>query len=180
MRQFKHSFQYRPKKFPVYLHLLWLGNVSTKFENQFIADIQRCYYAVETRVVFTTRRIYYLPMTKIILFINFCVAAIVRTWDVHSRGCRNALSNRFAGRSETIILPKIALIFPVPERQTELFKLLPMSLLLDNMFWKANTVTPNSLFLLVDELLSIFPLFKLLLSNLYNLIYVNTRNFFTV
>ena len=124
------------------------------------------------------RRIYYLPMTKIILFINFCVAAIVRTWEVHSRGCRNALSNRFAGRSETIILPKIALIIPVPERQTELFKLLPMSLLLDNMFWKANTVTPNSLFLLVDELLSIFPLFKLLLSNLYNLIYVNTRNCF--
>ena len=33
----------------------WLGNFSTKFEKQITTAIQRCYFAVETRFVFTTR-----------------------------------------------------------------------------------------------------------------------------
>ena len=73
----------------------------------------------------------------------------------------------FPGRSETIILLKIALIFPVPARKTALLKSPRMILLLDSIFWKtlsvpANTVTPNSLFLPEDALLSTFPLLKLL------------------
>ena len=55
MRLFNQSSQCRPKKCPVYLHLPWLENVSTKFAKQINADIQRCYFAVETGVVFTTR-----------------------------------------------------------------------------------------------------------------------------
>ena len=38
-----------------FLHLPWLGNVSTKFEKQITTAIQRCYFAIETHVVFTTR-----------------------------------------------------------------------------------------------------------------------------
>ena len=37
-------------------------NLSTKFEKQITTAIQRCYFAVETRVVFTTRPL--LPATK--------------------------------------------------------------------------------------------------------------------
>ena len=77
---------------------------------------------------------------------------------------------------------KMALIFPVLARD---LKLLPSFLLLDNIFWKifhapANTVTPNSPFLPEDVLLFTCPLLNLILSNLFNLIYVDTMNFFTV
>ena len=58
-------------------------NLATKFEKQITTTIQRCYFAVETRVVFTTRpllpqprRMYYLPTTTIMLFINLCTTAI--------------------------------------------------------------------------------------------------------
>ena len=43
-------------------HLPWLGNVSIKFEKQITTAIQHCYFAVETRVVFTIRPL--LPATK--------------------------------------------------------------------------------------------------------------------
>ena len=62
IRQFNKSFQHGPKRRPVYLHLSWLGNDSIKFEKQIIIAIQRCYFAVETRVVFTTRSL--LPAIK--------------------------------------------------------------------------------------------------------------------
>ena len=46
----------------VYLHVPWLGNVSTRFEKQITTAVKRCYFAVEPRVVFTTRQL--LPTTK--------------------------------------------------------------------------------------------------------------------
>ena len=131
-------------------------------------------------------RMYYLFITTIILFINFCATAIVGTKDVHPKGCKNPLSNKFSSRLETIILPKIALIFPVPAKKTALLELSPMILLLDCIFWKtvpvpANTVIPNFIHSLPEDvLLSTSPLLKLRLSNLFNLISVYTRNFFTV
>ena len=99
-----------------------------------------------------------------------------------SKGCKNALSNKFSGRSKTIILLKTALIFPMPARQSTPLKLLPMTLLLESIFWKtlpvpSNTVTPNFLSLVENVPLFNFQLLKLLLSNLFNLIYANTRNF---
>ena len=102
-----------------------------------------------------------------------------------SQRLQEPLSNMFSGRSETIILFEIALIFPVPARKTAVLKSPPMTLLLNSISWKtlpvpANTVTPNSLSLFEDVLLSTSPLLKLRLSNLFNPISVDTRNFFTV
>ena len=62
IRQFNQSSQHGPKKCPVYLDLPWLENVSIKFEKQITTAIQRCYFAVETRVVITTRSL--LPAIK--------------------------------------------------------------------------------------------------------------------
>ena len=98
---------------------------------------------------------------------------------------KNALSNMFLGRSETIVLLKIALIFPVPAKKTALLKSPPMTLLLDSISWKtlpvpANTVTPNFPSFPEDVLLFISPLLKLRLLNLFNPISVHTRKFFTV
>ena len=43
------------EKCPVYLKLPWIGNVSSKFENQISKAIASCYYAVKPRVVYKTR-----------------------------------------------------------------------------------------------------------------------------
>ena len=183
-----------PKKCPVYFHLPWLGNVSTKFKKQMTTVIQRCYFTIETSVVFTTRP--FLPATKkdilpahhhnnvIYQFVCSCNSRYVGC-TVHPKGCKNILSNLFPGRSETIILPKIALIFPVPAKKTALLKSPPMTLLLDSIFWKTlpvpvNIVTPNSLFLSEDVLLSTSPLLKLRFSNLFNQFSVDTKNVFTI
>ena len=57
IRQFNQSSQpqHEPKKCPIYLHLSLIENVSTRFETQITTAIERCYFVVETRVVFTTR-----------------------------------------------------------------------------------------------------------------------------
>ena len=44
-----------PEKFPVYLKLPWIGNVSSKFENQINKAIASYFYAVKPRVVYSTR-----------------------------------------------------------------------------------------------------------------------------
>ena len=62
IQQFNQSSQHGPKKCRVYLHLPWLETISTKFEKQITTAIQRCYFAVETRVAFTIRPL--LPATK--------------------------------------------------------------------------------------------------------------------
>ena len=44
-----------PEKCPVYLKLPWIGNVSSKFENQISKAITSCHYAVKPPVVYNTR-----------------------------------------------------------------------------------------------------------------------------
>ena len=52
-----------PEKSTVYLKLPWIGNISSKFENQINKVITSCFYAVEPRVVYSTRVM--LPSAKI-------------------------------------------------------------------------------------------------------------------
>jgi len=49
------------EKCPVYLHIPWIGNVSTRFEKQITSAVKRCFFSIEPRVVFTTRQL--LPAT---------------------------------------------------------------------------------------------------------------------
>ena len=68
-----------------------------------------------------SRRMYYLPITIIMLrtyqFVYLCDSRYVgRT--LYPKCCKSALNNMFSGRSESIILHKIASIFPVPARKT--------------------------------------------------------------
>ena len=44
-----------PEKCTVYLKLPWIGNVSSKFENQISKAITSYFYAVKPRVVYSTR-----------------------------------------------------------------------------------------------------------------------------
>ena len=61
IRNFLRPPSYGPKKCPVYLHLPWLGAISTRFEKQVASAVQRCYFSVEPRVVFTRKL---LPASK--------------------------------------------------------------------------------------------------------------------
>ena len=57
MNQFRRPTQLGPKKYPVYLHLTWLGNVSMRHEMQIKTAVKRCYFAVEPCIVYTTRQL---------------------------------------------------------------------------------------------------------------------------
>ena len=62
MNQFHKPTQLGPKKYPVYLHLQWLGNVSMRYEMQIQTAVKRCYFAVEPYIVYNTRQL--LPVAK--------------------------------------------------------------------------------------------------------------------
>ena len=57
LKQLNAKLIHSSDKCPVYLHVPWLGNVSTRFEKQISSAVKRCYFAVEPRVVFTTRQL---------------------------------------------------------------------------------------------------------------------------
>ena len=46
-----------PQKCPVYLRLPWIGKISLKFESQIKSAVQKCYGAVDPRVLFSTRKL---------------------------------------------------------------------------------------------------------------------------
>ena len=54
-------FYHKPKeglqKCPVYLKLPWIGKISLNFEKQTKIAINRCYQAVEPRMIFATRKV---------------------------------------------------------------------------------------------------------------------------
>ena len=62
LQQLNSSPVHTVTKCPVYLHIPWIGDVSTKFEKQITSAVKRCFFSVQPRVVFTTRQL--LPATK--------------------------------------------------------------------------------------------------------------------
>ena len=62
MNQCRRPTQLGSKKCPVYLHLPLLGNLSMRYEMQIKTAVKRCYFAVEPRIVYTTRQ--YLPAAQ--------------------------------------------------------------------------------------------------------------------
>ena len=62
IEQFKLLPKEGPEQCPVYLKLPWIGNISTKFENQCKTAVSSCFGAVKLRVAFSTRKM--LPMVR--------------------------------------------------------------------------------------------------------------------
>ena len=79
-----------PEKCPVYVKLPWIGNVSSKFENQISKAIASCYYAVKPRVVYNTRVM--LPSAK-----KDCVPTTQKSCVVYEFSCR--CEARYVGRA---------------------------------------------------------------------------------
>ena len=56
IEEFKLPLKEGPEKCSVYLKLQWIGNISTKFENQCKTAVSSCFGVVKLRVVFSTRK----------------------------------------------------------------------------------------------------------------------------
>ena len=81
---------FSPEKCPVYLKLHWIGNVSSKFENQINKAITSCFYPVQLRVVYSTRAM--LPSAK-----NDSVPTTQKSGVVYEFSCR--CEARYIGRT---------------------------------------------------------------------------------
>ena len=79
-----------PEKCPVYQKLPWIGNVSSKFENQINKGITSCFYAVKPRVVYNTRVM--LPSAK-----KDSVPTTQKSCVVYEFSCR--CEARYVGRT---------------------------------------------------------------------------------
>ena len=58
IEEFKLPPKEGPEKCPAYLKLPWIGNISTKFENQCKTAVSSCFGAVKLCVVFSTRKMF--------------------------------------------------------------------------------------------------------------------------
>ena len=81
-----------------YLKLYWIGNVSSKFEDQISKAITCCYYAVKPRVVYNTRVM--LPSAK-----KHCVPTTQKSCVVYDCSCR--CEARYVGRTTQRLAERI-------------------------------------------------------------------------
>ena len=87
-----------PEKCPVYLKLPWIGNVSSKFENQINKAITSCFYAVKPRAVYNTRVM--LPSAK-----KDSVPTTQKSCVVYEFSCR--CEARYVGRTTQRLADRI-------------------------------------------------------------------------
>ena len=90
--------QLGPKKYPVYLHLPWLGNVSMRYKMQIKTALKRCYFAVEPCIVYTTRQL--LPVAKKDVLPAFHQSSIVYQFLCHC-------DSRYVGRTSQRLQQRI-------------------------------------------------------------------------
>ena len=97
-----------PVKCPVYLKLPWIGNVSSKFENQINKAITSCFYAVKPRVVYSTRAM--LPSAK-----KDSVPTTQKSCVVYEFSCR--CEARYVGRTTQRLADRIKQHVPTSIRK---------------------------------------------------------------
>ena len=97
-----------PEKCPVHLKVPWIGNVSSKFENQINKAITSCFYAVKPRVVYTTRVM--LPSAK-----KDSVPTTQKSCVVYEFSCR--CEARYVGRTTQRLADRIKQHVPTSIRK---------------------------------------------------------------
>ena len=90
--------QFGPKECPVYLKLPWIGNVSSKVENQINKAITSCFYAVKPHAVYNTRVM--LPSAK-----KDSVPATQKSSVVYEFSCQ--CEARYVGRTTQRLADRI-------------------------------------------------------------------------
>ena len=97
-----------PEKYPVYLKLPWIGNASSKFQNQIIKAIISCYYAVKPRVVYNTGVM--LSSAK-----KDCVPTTQKSCVVYEFSCR--CEGQYVGRTTQRLADRIKQHIPTNIRK---------------------------------------------------------------
>ena len=97
-----------PEKCPVYLKLPWIGNVSSRFENQINKAITSCFYAVKPRVVYNTKVM--LPSAK-----KDSVPTTQKSCVVYEFSCR--CEARYVGRTTQRLADRIKQHIPTSIRK---------------------------------------------------------------
>ena len=110
---------------PVYLHILWIGNVSMKFEKQITSAVKRCFFSVEPRVILTPdssyqqlRKTCYLPIITAMLFTSLCSTSIVGTLIACLNAEKSELNNTFQDPLSILLPGTTAKAFPALSRTT--------------------------------------------------------------
>ena len=103
--QFSTLKRFGPEKCPVYLRAPWIGKPSTNLEKEVKTVVESCYGFVSTCLIFTSKRMlpvdrkdvrmFYLPLRKVLSYLNISATVIVGTWGEHLNGYRIASSNMF-------------------------------------------------------------------------------------
>ena len=108
LANFAAEKKFGPEKCPVYLKLPWIGNVSSKFENQINKAITSCFYAVKPRVVYNTRAM--LPSAK-----KDSVPTTQKSCVVYEFSCRREA--RYVGRTTQMLADRIKQHVPTSIRK---------------------------------------------------------------
>ena len=108
LANFAAEKKFGPEKCPVYLKLPWIGNVSSKFENQINKGITSCFYTVKPFVVYNTRVM--LPSAK-----KDSVPTTQKNCVVHQFSCR--CEARYVGRTSQRLADRIKQHVPTSIRK---------------------------------------------------------------
>ena len=98
MKQFHALPKFGPEKCPVYLRLPWLGSVSTRFEKQVKSAVKQCFFAVEPRVVYSTKEL--LPATN-----KDILPALQKSNVIYQFSCH--CDSRYVGRTSQRLQDRI-------------------------------------------------------------------------
>ena len=90
--------KFGPEKCPVYLHLPWLGSVSTRFEKQVKSAVKECFSTVEPRVVHSTKEL--LPATN-----KDVLPALQKSNVIYQFSCH--CDSRYVGRTSQRLQDRI-------------------------------------------------------------------------
>ena len=86
------------EKCPIYLHILWIGNTSMKFEKQITSAVKRCFSSVEPHVIFNTRQL--LPAIKKDVLPSHHHSNVIYQFVCHS-------DSRYVGRTSQCLKERI-------------------------------------------------------------------------
>ena len=181
IEEFKLPPKEGPEKCPAYLKLPWIGNISTKFENQCKTAVSSCFGAVKLRVVFFTRKMF--PTVR-----KDVVPTKQRSMVVYQYVCR--CDCRYVGRTSQRLQDRIKQHIPKAIRNQaqpnrDLFQSNYTSTsaigqhLLNNEKCASHYDTTNFLFWLKEEHFFIYLPWKQLSSKYFNPSFVARKNLST-
>ena len=81
LKDFTSPTLHMVKKCPVYLHLPSLGTPSVRHENKIKASVEKCFVAVEQRVIFTSRPL--LQQSKKDVLPSLLLSNVVYNYSCH-------------------------------------------------------------------------------------------------